>query len=132
MKKYFYLVLLFIGLSPLAAKAQSGTIKALPGDIIADPVNNRKELLIPNAFSPNGDGQNDIFRIANITDEKLIDFKVFNRWGTILFRTTDPKQGWDGTNKGQAQPVGVYGYVIRIGYPDGYVETYKGTVTLIR
>lgn len=105
-------------------------IKAMPGDVIDHA--QRKELLIPNAFSPNSDGQNDYFKIPNITDEKLIDFKVFNRWGTILFRTTDPKQGWDGTIKGQLQPVGVYGYVIRIGYPDGYVETYKGTVTLIR
>jgi len=92
----------------------------------------RKQLLIPNAFSPNNDGQNDYFKITNITDEKLIDFKVFNRWGTILFRTTDPKVGWDGTFKNQPQPIGVYGYVIRIGYADGYVETYKGTVTLIK
>jgi len=92
----------------------------------------RKELLIPNAFTPNNDGQNDFFKIKNITDEKIIDFKVFNRWGTILFRTTDPNMGWDGTSKGQSQPVGVYGYVIQIGYPDGNVETYKGTVTLLK
>lgn len=91
-----------------------------------------RELLIPNAFTPNGDGLHDYFKIANITNEKLIDFKVFNRWGTIMFRTTDPLEGWDGTNKGQAQPMGVYGYVIRIGYADGNVDTYKGTVTLLR
>lgn len=101
----------------------------MPGDFSSGT---KKELLIPNAFSPNNDGQNDLFKICNMTNEKLIDFKVFNRWGTILYRSTDPKQGWDGTSKGQLQPIGVYGYVIRIGYPDGYVETYKGTVTLIR
>lgn len=130
MKKYMYLLLLMVALAPVTVKAQSINVQAMPGDpLIASA---RKELLIPNAFSPNSDGQNDIFRISNITDEKLIDFKVFNRWGTILFRTTDAKQGWDGTNKGQQQPIGVYGYVIRIGYADGYVETYKGTVTLIR
>ena len=39
---------------------------------------------------------------------------------------------WDGTYKGQPQSIGVYGYVIQIGYSDGYVETYKGTVTLIK
>ncbi len=91
-----------------------------------------KELVIPNAFSPNSDGQNDIFKIMNITTEKLVDFKVFNRWGTILFRTNDSRSGWDGNYEGQAQPVGTYGYAIRIGYPDGYIETYKGIVTLIR
>ncbi len=126
--KHIYLIITLIAMSSLVSYSQG--IKAMPGDVI-DPAQ-RKELLIPNAFSPNNDGQNDYFKIPNITDEKLIDFKVFNRWGTILFRTTDPKQGWDGTIKGQLQPVGVYGYVIRIGYPDGYVETYKGTVTLIR
>ncbi len=129
MKKYFYLIAVFIALFPLASQAQTVNVNAMPGDFSAAA---KKELLIPNAFSPNNDGQNDVFKICNITNEKLIDFKVFNRWGTILFRTTDPKQGWDGFSKGQLQPVGVYGYVIRIGYPDGYVETYKGTVTLIR
>jgi gliding motility-associated-like protein len=130
MKKYIYLLILLVACSPLTVLAQSINVHAMPGDPIT--ASGRKELLIPNAFSPNNDGQNDFFKISNITDEKLIDFKVFNRWGTILYRTTDAKQGWDGTNKGQQQPVGVYGYVIRIGYADGYVETYKGTVTLIR
>lgn len=130
MKKHIYLVLVLIALLPLAAKAQTINVGAMPGNVPVPAA--RKELLIPNAFSPNNDGQNDFFKVCNITNEKLIDFKVFNRWGTILFRTTDPKQGWDGTNKGQMQPLGVYGYVIRIGYADGYVETYKGTVTLIR
>jgi len=130
MNKYLYLLMLLVALAPCKAVAQSVNVHAMPGDPVTTAV--RKELLIPNAFTPNHDGQNDIFRINNMTDEKLIDFKVFNRWGTILFRTTDAREGWDGTNKKVAQPVGVYGYVIRIGYADGYVETYKGTVTLIR
>ncbi len=92
----------------------------------------KQNIMIPNAFSPNGDGQNDIFMIRNITDEKLIDFRIFNRWGTIMFRTNNPSDGWDGSFKGEMQPIGTYGYVIRIGYPDGYVETYKGTLSLIR
>lgn len=129
MKKYIYLVVALVVLSSASAMAQTINVNAMPGDF--NPAA-KKELLIPNAFSPNNDGQNDVFKICNMTNEKLIDFKVFNRWGTILFRTTDPKQGWDGMNKGQMQPIGVYGYVIRIGYSDGYVETYKGTVTLIR
>ncbi|HET8572352.1 MAG TPA: gliding motility-associated C-terminal domain-containing protein [Edaphocola sp.] len=89
-------------------------------------------LLIPNAFTPNNDGKNDIFKIRNFSNQKLLEFKVFNRWGTILFHTQDPKDGWDGTFKNNPQPIGVYGYVIRIAYPDNIVETYKGTITLIR
>ncbi len=130
MKRYFYWLVILVVLGPVGLFAQTNAFNADAN--ILEPTAKRKELLIPNAFTPNNDGQNDIFKIRNMTDERLIDFKVFNRWGTILFRTTDPNSGWDGTNKGQPQPIGVYGYVIQIGYPDGYVETYKGTVTLIK
>lgn len=93
----------------------------------------KQELLIPNAFTPNNDGQNDYFKIINFTNQKLIEFKIFNRWGTILFQTKNPKEGWDGKFKDHLQPLGVYGYVIRIAYPESeLIETYKGTVTLLR
>lgn len=130
MRKYIYLIAFLAGVIPAVAYGQNSGNIAVNQNGAIDVTH--KELLIPNAFTPNGDGQNDIFRITNFTNEKLIDFKVFNRWGTILFRSTDIREGWDGTNKGQQQPMGVYGYVIRIGYPDGNVDTYKGTVTLLR
>ncbi|MFT4062821.1 MAG: gliding motility-associated C-terminal domain-containing protein [Edaphocola sp.] len=118
----------------LGSRAQSGV--HFTGNIGGSNISamaDHRELLIPSAFSPNGDGQNDVFKIATgLTTEKLIEFRVFNRWGTVLFRTTDAQAGWDGHFNGQQQPVGVYGYVIKIGYSDGYVETYKGTVTLVR
>jgi len=129
MKKYFFGWIILIVLGPFGF-AQTNEFQTNAN--ISVPAAKRKELLIPNAFTPNNDGQNDIFKIRNMTDERLIDFRVFNRWGTILYRSTDPNGGWDGTNKGQPQPVGVYGYVIQIGYPDGYIETYKGTVTLLK
>lgn len=130
MRKYIYLLVFLAGVIPAAAYGQStGNIAVNQNDAINA---NHRELLVPNAFSPNSDGMNDVFRITNLANEKLIDFKVFNRWGTILFRSTDPKEGWDGNYKGQAQAMGVYGYVIRIGYSDGTVDTYKGTVTLLR
>lgn len=130
MKKYLFLSLLCMLTATFVTNAQQNINTGFAGQENGETA--RKQLLIPNAFSPNNDGQNDYFKISNITDEKLIDFKVFNRWGTILYRTTDAKAGWDGTFKNQPQPVGVYGYVIRIGYSDGYVETYKGTVTLLK
>lgn len=97
-----------------------------------DVVKKERKILIPTAFTPNGDGVNDVFKLINVNDEKLIDFRVFNRWGTILYNSKDIYQGWDGTYKGQTQANGVYGYAIRIIYSDGVEEIYKGTVTLLR
>ena len=89
-------------------------------------------IFIPSAFSPNGDGRNDIFRIGSFSFQRLLEFKVFNRWGQEIFSTTDPNQGWDGTWKGSLQNPGVFQYIIRIAWPDGKIELYKGDVTLVR
>ncbi len=87
---------------------------------------------IPSAFSPNGDGKNDVFRIGNIDFEKVQEFRVFNRWGKEIFSTSDPKEGWDGTWNGVPQDGGVYNYMIRLAYPDGNARLFTGTVTLMR
>lgn len=93
----------------------------------------QRNILIPNAFTPNGDGVNDVFKLINISQgQQLLEFKVFNRWGTVVYTSTDPAQGWDGRYRNAEQPVGVYGYGIRIQYGDGVIETYRGTVTLVR
>jgi len=92
----------------------------------------RDNLFVPSAFTPNGDAKNDVFRITNLTFQRLEEFRVFNRWGQEIFSTTDVKKGWDGTWKGVPQDMGSYQYLIRVAYPDGYIETYKGNVTLIR
>jgi len=88
--------------------------------------------LIPTAFTPNGDGLNDLFRITNLKYQKLVDFSVFNRWGILVFHTNNPEVGWDGTYQGVAQDMGVYNYQIITAHPDGTNQTYKGNVTLIR
>jgi gliding motility-associated-like protein len=61
-----------------------------------------------------------------------MEFRVFNRWGQEIFATQDINSGWDGTWKGEPQEVGSYQYIIRVGYPDGNVETFKGDVALVR
>jgi gliding motility-associated-like protein len=73
-----------------------------------------------------------VFKIVNLSDERILEFKIFNRWGTVLFKDEKNEHWWDGTYKGELQPMGVYGYVIRIGFPDGKIDTYKGTLTLVR
>lgn len=89
-------------------------------------------VFIPSGFTPNGDGRNDVFRLSNVKFHKLQEFRVYNRWGQEVFSTTDPRSGWDGTYKGEPQESGVYNYLIRVSYPDGRVQTFKGDVTLVR
>jgi len=57
---------------------------------------------VPNAFTPNGDGLNDEFRIMNAGILELMEFKIYNRWGELVFETNDITKGWDGTFKGKA------------------------------
>jgi gliding motility-associated-like protein len=86
-------------------------------------------LLIPNAFTPNGDGDDDtwqIDRIGNFNDNKVI---VFNRWGNKIFETNHYQRGneWDGTIKGSPAPLGTYYYVITLG--NG--KSYTGPLTVL-
>jgi gliding motility-associated-like protein len=87
---------------------------------------------IPSAFSPNGDGRNDVFRIGQMKYQRLLEFRIFSRWGHEVYSSTDLNKGWDGTYKGEPQEVGVYHYIIRVATPDGKMRTFKGDVTLVR
>ncbi len=95
-------------------------------------VDKRDNLFVPSAFSPNGDGRNDVFRITNLSFQRIMEFRVFNRWGQEVYSTNDSRAGWDGTWGGVPQDMGVYTYLIRVAYPDGFVETYRGETSLIR
>jgi gliding motility-associated-like protein len=101
-------------------------------DTVTVDVDFRDNLFIPSAFSPNGDGKNDVFRISNLSFQRVLEFRVFNRWGQEVFYSNDNQHGWDGKWKGVPQDLSSYQYLIRLGYPDGLVETYKGEVTLVK
>jgi gliding motility-associated-like protein len=87
---------------------------------------------VPNAFSPNGDGVNDLFRVAGLTYQQLLQFRVYNRFGQLLYSGTDPGGGWDGTYKGQPCELGTYYYFVELQYPDGKRRQSKGDVVLLR
>jgi gliding motility-associated-like protein len=87
---------------------------------------------LPSAFSPNGDGLNDVFRVKDLKFRTLQEFRIYNRWGQEVFSTTNPGRGWDGTFNGTPADPGVYHYIIRVGRPDGTMQRYKGDVTLLR
>jgi gliding motility-associated-like protein len=101
-------------------------------DTLNVAVDYRDNLFIPSAFSPNGDGKNDVFKITNLSFQRVMEFRVFNRWGQEVFYSNDNMNGWDGNWKGVPQDMGSYTYMIRLGYPDGLVESFKGEVTLVR
>ncbi len=88
--------------------------------------------MIPSAFSPNGDGKNDAFRIVNLKYEKVLEFMVFNRYGELVFSETDPKRGWNGWHRGKPAEPGVYFYRILLSLPDGTTSELSGDVTLLR
>ncbi len=89
------------------------------------------DIFIPNTFTPNGDGRNDVF-MAYGNYIKTITMQIFNQWGELIFTGTDPAKGWDGTYKGKLQPVGVYIYVIKIVKQDGTLVNRRGSINIIR
>jgi gliding motility-associated-like protein len=93
---------------------------------------------IPNAFTPNGDGNNDIFYVLGGSEvSRIKDFSVFNRWGQKVFQRTDilpgdPDLGWKGDYKGHAAPPGAYIYTVDVLLEDGTSQLLRGTVILVR
>ncbi len=92
----------------------------------------KSEIFMPTAFTPNGDGLNDVFKVVNMRFEKMVLFNIYNRYGTLVFSTQDADKGWDGTIDGQPAPTDVYFYVIQLGFANMNTQTIKGDVTLIR
>lgn len=94
-------------------------------------VNDGEDFFVPNAFSPNGDGNNDVFTIYAVGLMKA-NLKIFNRWGEKIYDTNNQWQGWDGTYKGQLQNPGVYTYYVQGVYLNGKEKIKTGSVTLVR
>ncbi len=104
---------------------QSITIQVVPDTQL-------ETILIPNAFSPNGDLLNDVFQIT--ADENIESFEMFiyDRWGEKLYETTDITLGWDGTYKEEIMPLGVYVYMIRFKLEGEDERLITGNITLLK
>ncbi len=87
---------------------------------------------VPNAFTPNGDGVDDVFIPIYAGVTGLMEFSVYDRWGNKVFTTTDRNEGWDGTYKGQQSEIGAYVWMMRVRDLTGAEWLKKGDVTLIR
>lgn len=90
------------------------------------------KLVFPNAFSPNGDDDNPIFKAKEY--QSIIEFHayIFNRWGQKLYEWTDPDEGWDGTYKGKDVKDGVYFLLCRAKGADGREYNIRKDVNLLR
>ncbi len=113
------------------------TVESAAGCIARDTINItvyqvKPDLYVPNAFTPNADGKNDLFRPIPIGMRSLNYFKVYNRLGQLVFSTNRQKDGWDGTFNGQPQDPGVFVWMAEGVDYLGKTIFKKGSVTLIR
>lgn len=90
------------------------------------------QIFVPSAFTPNRDGKNDRFTFIPVGITKVDYFRVYNRWGQLVYSATSPYPGWDGKIGGIEQGSGVFVWIVKGSDFTGKVVTAKGTVTLIK
>jgi gliding motility-associated-like protein len=114
-----------VGNSSCALSSNSTAVTGIAASPLGD------QIFVPNAFTPNGDGRNDIVYVhsANI---KSLKFYIYDQWGELLYTSLNQTSGWDGTYKGTKEPVGVYVYYLEAVMNDGQWVNKKGTITLLR
>jgi gliding motility-associated-like protein len=86
---------------------------------------------VPNAFTPGRFGQNAVIKVIGFGITHMV-WRIYNRWGQLVFESGDPNIGWDGTYRGVVQPMDVYAYTLEAEYSDGTHTSKKGDITLIR
>ena len=90
-------------------------------------------MAMPGAFTPNGDGINDVFRIPPSLSIPVNNFSIFDRWGNKIFSTTDAAAGWDGMYGGEQQPNGAYVWLLNFTDPIKKIPVQlNGTIILMR
>jgi gliding motility-associated-like protein len=105
---------------------------------ISIAVDKKRRVYAPTSFSPNGDGENDVFMLYSDSSVKLVStFRIFNRWGALVyatekFLTGDTTKGWDGTFNGKQLPPDVFVFYAEIEFKDGKKEMVMGDITLMR
>ncbi|MDE3251725.1 MAG: PKD domain-containing protein [Bacteroidota bacterium] len=95
------------------------------------PVTINSVLDVANAFSPNGDGQNDRIYVKGFGISQMT-WTIYNRWGTVVYKSSNQNEGWDGTYNGKGQPQDVYHYTLVVEFSSKQRATKKGDITLLR
>lgn len=89
-------------------------------------------LFIPNAFSPNGDGNNDVWKVFTNANINYFALTIYNRWGEKVYESNNQSQGWDGTYKGQLQTPQSYVFILGVVLQTGERRAYKGSLLLMK
>ncbi|MEO7767350.1 MAG: gliding motility-associated C-terminal domain-containing protein, partial [Ferruginibacter sp.] len=131
-----------VSVKPIQTTEFTAEVKNGGGCLARDKVTvfvicNGSNVFIPNTFSPNGDGANDVFYPRGTGLFKIKTLRIFNRWGEIVFEKSgfnanEPTVGWDGTYKGVKLVADVFVYMIDIMCDNNSILTYKGNVALIQ
>jgi len=100
-------------------------------DEVTIVVDYEKVIFVPNVFSPNLDGENDVLYVRGKGVEAF-SFYIYDRWGELIFETSDSNIGWDGTYRGQNMNKAVFVYYLEAIFMDGSEITQKGDITLMR
>jgi gliding motility-associated-like protein len=101
-------------------------------DTVLVRVHKEGEVFVPRAWSPNNDGRNDYLYPIMVGMMELKLFRVYNRWGQLMFETTQPRQGWNGVASGQPQAIDTYTWTVEAVYPDGKILKRTGNSILMR
>jgi len=89
-------------------------------------------IYVPNAFTPNGDGKNDRFRFIPVGMKEVSYFRIFNRYGQLVYSSNNAQPGWDGKLNGKLQPTGTYVWMVSGRDYNDKIQTQRGTVVLVR
>lgn len=100
--------------------------------ITVNPKECLKGFYIPTAFTPNNDGKNDVFKPMLFGNIKQYSFRIFNRWGQVVFETRDINRGWEGDQKSVNQDSNVFVWICRYQLEGESIQTEKGTVLLVK
>ena len=95
---------------------------------VVPPSNAGNKILIPTAFTPNGDGMNDVWEINTLAGNNEVIVEIYNRWGEIIFYSKGYPEPWNGTYKGSLVPEGTYAYIVRVDAD----KVYRGVVLVAR
>ncbi|MDW8302985.1 MAG: gliding motility-associated C-terminal domain-containing protein, partial [Bacteroidia bacterium] len=118
---YVYKIVAYEGTGGLNQVSESNEIT-----LVQEPT-----LFVPTAFTPNGDGQNDLFDIKGVYICEF-DLQIFDRWGNVVFSSQSLDHKWDGSVKGEISPVSVFAYIVKVKSCTGKLLERAGTVTVIR
>lgn len=120
-----YVITQYVTSAAGCVDSTSKEIKIEEDNIIIYPPN------FPTAFTPNGDGNNDVFFVRG-GPFVYVNFRIYNEWGEMIFSSNDAQDGWDGTHNGEEVPIGTYVYTIKAETIDGVKYDKSGKIALIR